>query len=103
MENQMIILATLLTLNTFAALFTFTDVLDHGSYVHESTHATLEECQLVTHGTASICVGDMPSYLYSNDETADIPEDFNAEMKFTKCDYWAGCYSHRPLTRTGGN
>ena len=95
----MIVLATL-ALTTFTSFLVMPSWFDHGSYSQYSTHSTLEECQLVKYGTDAICVGDSPAYLYVNDETEDVPEDFSKEMKFTKCDYWAGCYSHRPVTRT---
>mgnify|MGYP003632312257 FL=1 len=94
----MIVLVTL-ALTTFSSYLVMPSWFDHGSYSQYSTHSTLEECQLVKYGTDAICVGDSPAYLYVNDEE-DVPEDFSKEMKFTKCDYWAGCYSHRPVTRT---
>ena len=96
----MIVLVTL-ALTTFSSYLVMPSWFDHGSYSQYSTHSTLEECQLVKHGTDAICVGDSPSYLYVNDETEDVPEDFNKPMKFVECDYWAGCYFHRPVTRSG--
>ena len=95
----MIVLVTL-ALTTFSSYLVMPSWFDHGSYSQYSTHSTLEECQLVKHGMDAVCVGDSPSHLYVNDETEDVPEDFNKPMVFTKCDYWAGCYSHRPVTRT---
>jgi len=96
----MIVLVTL-ALTTFSSYLVMPSWFDHGSYSQYSTHSTLEECQLVKHGMDAICVGDSPSYLYVNDETEDVPEDFSKPMKFVECDYWAGCYSHRPVTRSG--
>ena len=95
----MIVLVTL-ALTTFSSYLVMPSWFDHGSYSQYSTHSTLEECQLVKYGTDSICVGDSPAYLYVNDETENVPEDVSKPMVFTKCDYWAGCYSHRPVTRT---
>ena len=101
----MIVLVTL-ALTTFSSYLVMPSWFDHGSYSQYSTHSTLEECQLVKYGTDSICVegglsptGDSPAYLYVNDETENVPEDVSKPMVFTKCDYWAGCYSHRPVTR----
>jgi hypothetical protein len=96
----MIVLVTL-ALTTFSSYMVMPSWFDHGSYSQYSTHSTLEECQLVKYGTDAICVGDSPAYLYVNDETENVPEDVSKPMVFTKCDYWAGCYSHRPVTRSG--
>jgi len=96
----MIVLVTL-ALTTFSSYLVMPSWFDHGSYSQYSTHSTLEECQLVKYGTDAICVGDSPAYLYVNDETENVPEDVSKPMVFTKCDYWAGCYSHRPVTRSG--
>ena len=96
----MIVLVTL-ALTTFSSYLVMPSWFDHGSYSQYSTHSTLEECQLVKYGTDAICVGDSPAYLYVNEE--DVSEDVNKPMPmvFTKCDYWSGCYSHRPVTRSG--
>jgi hypothetical protein len=94
----MIVLATL-AFTTFTSYLVMPSWFDHGSYSQSSTHATLEECQLVKHGMDAVCVGESPSHLYINDDAAVVPE-FKEVMQFTQCDYWAGCYSHRPLTRS---
>jgi hypothetical protein len=99
----MTVLATLV-FTTFSSYLVNPQWFDHGSYSQYSTHSTLEECQLAKYGTDAICVGDSPFQwwytLYVNDEAEDVPEDFSQPMKFIECDYWAGCYSHRPVTRT---
>jgi len=95
----MIVLVTL-ALTTFSSYLVMPSWFDHGSYSQYSTHSTLEECQLVKHGMDAICVGDSPYHLYVNDE-AEVVEEFKKEIEFTKCDYWSGCYSHRPVTRSG--
>ena len=95
----MIVLVTL-ALTTFSSYLVMPSWFDHGSYSQYSTHSTLEECQLVKHGMDAICVGDSPYHLYVNDE-AEVVEEFKKEIEFTTCDYWSGCYSHRPVTRSG--
>mgnify|MGYP003656911975 CR=1 FL=1 len=102
----MIVIATLL-FTTFSSYLVNPQWFDHGSYSQTSTHSTLEECQLVKHGMDAICVegglsptGESPFDLHVNDEAEDVPEDFSKPTKFVACDYWAGCYSHRPVTRT---
>ena len=69
----MIVLATL-AFTTFTSYLVMPSWFDHGSYTQDSTHATLEECQIAKHGLDAICVGDSPSHLYINDEAEVVPE-----------------------------
>jgi hypothetical protein len=76
----------------FSSYLVMPSWFDSGSYSQYSTHSTLEECQLVKHGMDAVCVGDSPSHLYINDEAA-VVEESKKEIKFIKCDYWAGCFT----------
>ena len=76
----------------FSSYLVMPSWFDSGSYSQYSTHSTLEECQLVKHGMDAVCVGDSPSHLYINDEAA-VVEESKKEIKFFKCDYWAGCFT----------
>ena len=86
----MIVLATL-AFTTFTSYLVMPSWFDHGSYTQDTTHATLEECQIAKHGLDAICVGDSPSHLYVNDKAAVVPE-FKKQMQFVECDHWSGCF-----------
>ena len=65
-------------------------IFDNGPYVEKKEYATLGECQIDTHGTDDICVGDTPSVAYVLDKS--VVSKSGGELEYTTCDYWAGCY-----------
>ena len=87
----MTVLASLV-FTTFTSYLVMPSWFDHGSYTQDSTHATLEECQIAKHGLDAICVGDSPSHLYINDEAEVVPEFQQHMLEFVECDHWAGCF-----------
>ena len=50
---------------------------DSGSYGYDSTHATLEECQIAKHGMDAVCAGDSPSHLYINEDAEVVVNDLD--------------------------
>ena len=63
---------------------------DDGPYEFDKQYETLAECQIATHGTSDICVGESPSSQYRKSDVKN--ESKTAELNFVECDYWAGCY-----------
>jgi hypothetical protein len=63
---------------------------DNGPYELEQVYENLEECQIASHGTGDICVGEQPSsrYMKSNVESVTT----TSKLNFVQCDHWAGCY-----------
>ena len=71
---------TALATMVFTALSSFLVMpswFDSGSYRYESTHSTLEECQIAKHGMDAVCAGDSPSHLYVNEETEAVVNDLD--------------------------
>ena len=65
---------------------------DNGPYEFFEHYESVEECQIATHGTGDICVGEQPSNRYIlAGKYKDTPMT-SAELTFVECDYWAGCY-----------
>ena len=64
---------------------------DNGPFEFDQHYETLAECQIATHGTDDICVGEQPSDRYVLSSKKDTPIT-SAELDFVECDYWAGCY-----------
>ena len=64
---------------------------DDGPYEFDKEYLTLQECQIATHGTDDICVGEQPSdrFTIASSVTAD---ETSTKLNYTQCDYWAGCY-----------
>lgn len=61
----------------FSSFLVMPSWFDSGSYRYESTHSTLEECQLAKHGMDALCAGDSPSHLYVNEETEAVVNDLD--------------------------
>ena len=63
---------------------------DNGPFEFHTQHKTLAECQIATHGTSDVCVGEQPSSQYKKSNVEADPS--TAKLDFVECDYWAGCY-----------
>jgi hypothetical protein len=61
----------------FSSFLVMPSWFDSGSYRYESTHSTLEECQIAKHGMDAVCAGDSPSHLYVNEETEAVVNDLD--------------------------
>ena len=83
-----VILSTILL--TLGSYIVQPDWFDNGPYVFESKHSSLEECQIATHGTSDICVGEQPSDRYKKSDVES--KTTSTVLNFVECDYWAGCY-----------
>ena len=64
---------------------------DNGPYEFDTRYETLGECQIASHGSGDICVGEKPSNRYTISNTVEAVETVT-KLDYTKCDYWAGCY-----------
>ena len=64
---------------------------DNGPYEFDTQYETLEECQIASHGSGDICVGEKPSNRYTISNTTEV-KAVMTKLNYTKCDYWAGCY-----------
>ena len=64
---------------------------DNGPYEFDTRYETLQECQIASHGSGDICVGEKPSNRYTISNTTEV-ETVMTKLDYTKCDYWAGCY-----------
>ena len=64
---------------------------DNGPYEFDKQYETLAECQIATHGTDDICVGEQPSNRFTITSNVEA-EVASTKLDFTQCDYWAGCY-----------
>ena len=64
---------------------------DNGPYEFDKQYETLAECQIATHGTDDICVGEQPSDRFTITSNVEA-EVASTKLDFTQCDYWAGCY-----------
>ena len=66
------------------------DLYSHGPYEFETQYNSLEECQIDSHGTGSICTTEAPYQLYIK---SDKPMNHSTKpLEYVNCDYWAGCY-----------
>lgn len=61
----------------FSSFLVMPSWFDSGSYRYESTHSTLEECQIAKHGMDALCAGDSPSHLYVNEEAEAVINDLD--------------------------
>ena len=66
-----------MVLTVFTSYLVNPSWFDSGSYRYESTHSTLEECQIAKHGMDGVCAGDSPSHLYVNEETEAVVNDLD--------------------------
>jgi len=64
---------------------------DNGPYEFDTRYETLQECQIASHESGDICVGEKPSNRYTISNTVETVETVT-KLDYTKCDYWAGCY-----------
>jgi hypothetical protein len=77
-------------LMVFGSYIAQPDWFNNGPFEFHTQHETLAECQIATHGTSDICVGESPSSQYRKSDVKI--ESKTAELNFVECDYWAGCY-----------
>ena len=68
------------------------DSFDNGPYEYYKEYDSLEECQIATHGTGDICVGEQPSKQFIKALNVKTDESFKNKLEWVKCDHWAGCY-----------
>jgi len=67
------------------------DLYSHGPYEFETQYNSLEECQIDSHGTGSICTTEAPYQLYVKSDTSK--NHSTKPIEFVECDHWAGCYT----------
>ena len=65
---------------------------DNGPFEYYKEYDTLAECQIATHGTGDICVGEQPSKQFIKAFNVKTDESFKNKLEWVKCDHWAGCY-----------
>ena len=65
---------------------------ENGPYEYYKEYDTLAECQIATHGTGDICVGEQPSKQFIKAFNVKTDESFKNKLEWVKCDHWAGCY-----------
>ena len=65
---------------------------ENGPYEYYKEYDTLAECQIATHGTGDICVGEQPSKQFIKALNVKTDESFKNKLEWVKCDHWAGCY-----------
>ena len=65
---------------------------DNGPFEYYKEYDTLAECQIATHGTGDICVGEQPSKQFIKALNVKTDESFKNKLEWVKCDHWAGCY-----------
>ena len=82
------ILSTILL--TLGSYMVQPDWFDNGPYEYFGEYQTLSECQIATHGTDDVCVGESPvkQFIKSNETNTTYQET----LTWVECDYWAGCY-----------
>ena len=68
------------------------DFFDNGTFEYYKEYDTLKECQIATHGTGDICVGEQPSKQFIKVLNVKTDESFKNKLEWVKCDHWAGCY-----------
>ena len=68
------------------------DSFDNGPYEYYKEYDSLEECQIATHGTDDVCVGEQPSKQFIKAFNVRTDTTFQAKLDWVECDYWAGCY-----------
>ena len=65
---------------------------ENGPYEYYKEYDSLEECQIATHGTGDICVGEQPSKQFIKAFNVKTDTAFQSKLDWIECDYWAGCY-----------
>ena len=65
---------------------------ENGPYEYYKEYDTLAACQIATHGTGDICVGEQPSKQFIKVLNVKTDTTFQNKLDWTECDYWAGCY-----------
>ena len=65
---------------------------ENGPYEYYKEYDSLEECQIATHGTDDVCVGEQPSKQFIKAFNVRTDTTFQAKLDWVECDYWAGCY-----------
>ena len=68
------------------------DSFDNGPYEYYKEYDSLEECQIATHGTGDICVGEQPSKQFIRADNVNTDTTFQEKLDWVDCDYFAGCY-----------
>jgi len=68
------------------------DWFDNGPYEYFKEYDSLAECQIATHGTDDICVGEQPSKQFIRALNVRTDTSFQEKLDWVECDYWAGCY-----------
>ena len=65
---------------------------ENGPYEYYKEYDTLAECQIATHGTGDICVGEQPSKQFIKAFNVKTDTAFQSKLDWIECDYWAWCY-----------
>ena len=65
---------------------------ENGPYEYYKEYDTLAECQIATHGTGDICVGEQPSKQFIRADNVNTDTTFQEKLDWVDCDYFAGCY-----------
>jgi len=68
------------------------ELFDNGPYEYFAEYETLTECQIATHGTSDVCVGEQPSKQFIKTSNVKTDTTFQEKLDWVDCDYWAGCY-----------
>lgn len=68
------------------------DLFDNGPYEYFKEYDSLAECQIATHGTDDICVGEQPSKQFIRADNVKTDTTFQEKLDWVDCDYFAGCY-----------
>ena len=68
------------------------DLFDNGPYEYFKEYDSLAECQIATHGTDDICVGEQPSKQFIKASNVNTDTTFQEKLDWVDCDYFAGCY-----------
>ena len=68
------------------------DLFDNGPYEYFKEYDSLSECQIATHGTDDICVGEQPSKQFIKASNVNTDTTFQEKLDWVDCDYFAGCY-----------
>ena len=66
--------------------------IDNGPFEYYKEYDTLKECQIATHGSGDICVGEQPSKQFIKALNVKTDTTFQSKLDWAECDYWAGCY-----------
>lgn len=68
------------------------DWFDNGPYEYYKEYDSLAECQIATHGTFDVCVGEQPSKQFIKAVNVKTNTSFKDKLDWVECDYWTGCY-----------